>query len=223
MGESPAWTIATGTIIISVASTCITGLYAAFSGKNSQKLASASAFNSAVTAATFFTIREYVVSPTIGAATHYSRQRRGSLDENNNANLSWSGLRRHNLLDSGVSGAAVGGLLRGLTAGRRTTGPAAITAGMACVLLQAAYNELGIQRIKYVSNLSQQSETSAVTPEVPVEPSLSTRFLGVFGVRSLSDEELLVKFRRERETYLKKIEELERGLEADKMRDDEKR
>lgn len=93
---------------------------------------------------------------------------------------------------------------------------------MACVLLQAAYNELGIQRIKYVSKLSQQPGPNAVTPEVPTKPSLTTRLLGVLGVRSLSDEELLVKFRRERENYLKKIEELERELEADKVQNDDK-
>ncbi|KAJ7940460.1 hypothetical protein B0H13DRAFT_1938198 [Mycena leptocephala] len=231
MGESPVWTVLTGTVIISLASTCITGLYATFSGKtlkspqNHQNLAAASAFNSAITAATFFTIREYVVSPTIRAAVNHSPQQRGSIDNNINVasdNLSWSGLRKHNLLDSGVSGAATGGILRGLTAGRRTIGPAAITAGMACVLLQAAYNELGIQRIKYVSKLSQQRETSAALPETPVKPSLSTRILGTLGVRILSDEELLIKFRREREKHLKKIEQLERELEADREQNGEK-
>jgi len=90
---------------------------------------------------------------------------------------------------------------------------------MACVLLQAAYNELGIQRIKYVGRLSQVSETSPVPSETPAKPSLTTRILGVVGVRPLSDEELLVKFRREREKHSKKIQELEQELEAERERE----
>ncbi|KAJ7685353.1 hypothetical protein DFH06DRAFT_969222, partial [Mycena polygramma] len=184
-------------------------------------LASAAAFNSAVTAATFFTIREYIVSPTLGTAVLYSRQRRGDTEEPHNVdNLSWSSLRRHHLLDSGVSGAATGGILRGLMAGRRTVAPAAITAGMVCALLQAAYNELGIQRIKYVSKLPQSA--GVPIPEVPPTPSLTSRILGAVGVQLLTDEELLMKLKQGREKHLKKIAELERELEADKQREAEK-
>jgi hypothetical protein len=98
-------------------------------------------------------------------------------------------------------------------AGRRSIVPGAFTAGIACVLLQAAYNELGIQRIKYVGRISRQPDDSPVQTEAPAEPSLKTRFLGALGVRMLSDEELLAKFRREREIHLKKIQELEQELE----------
>ncbi|KAJ6597056.1 hypothetical protein DFH09DRAFT_110519 [Mycena vulgaris] len=214
MGESRAWTVATGTATIS--STCITGLYAAFSGKRQGNLAFASAFNSGVTAATFFTIREYVVSPTLGTAIGYSRERIGTADEANPTldQLSWSSLRKHDLLDSGVSGAATGGLLRGITSGRRTIASGALTAGIVCVLLQAAYNELGIQRIKYVGKISQPN-INEVPTYAPAKPSLTTRILGTFGVRMLSDEELLVKFRRERDVHLKKIQQLERELEEE--------
>ncbi|KAJ7905684.1 hypothetical protein B0H14DRAFT_2327258, partial [Mycena olivaceomarginata] len=183
-------------------------------------LATASAFNSAITAATFFTLREYLFSPTIRVAVDYSRQRRESIDQNviNAApdDLSWSGLRSRNLLDSGLSGAATGGILRGLTAGRRTVGPAAITAGMACVLLQAAYNEMDIQRIKYVGRLSQAPETVVVPVEKPTTPSVTARLLGLFGAKPLSDEELLAKLRREREKHLKRMQELEQDLEAER-------
>ncbi|KAJ7046978.1 hypothetical protein C8F04DRAFT_1062368 [Mycena alexandri] len=218
MGESPAWTIATGTVIISFASTCITGLYATFSGRGHQRLASASALNSAITAATFFTVREYIVSPTIGAVADYSHERRGEEAQNNTApreNLSWWSLRRHNLLDSGISGAATGGVLRGLTMGRRTVAPAAITAGIACVLFQAAYNELGIQRIKFVGKLSQQPK-AVPPPPTPAGPSLTARILGAIGVKTLSDEELLLRLKRERDKHLNKIEELEREVDAEK-------
>ncbi|KAJ7271950.1 hypothetical protein B0H12DRAFT_1215875 [Mycena haematopus] len=201
--------------------TCITGLYATFTGKSHQRLATASAFNSAVTAATFFTIREYLISPTIRVAVDYSGQRRESTHESDNAApeyLSWSGLRRHNLLDSGLSGAVTGGILRGLTSGRRTIGRAAITAGMACVLLQAAYNELGIQRIKYLGRLSQAPETSPVPPET-IKSSVASRILGLLGARPLSDEDLLSKYRREKDKHLKKIQELEQELEMERERE----
>ncbi|KAF8212058.1 hypothetical protein K438DRAFT_1805885 [Mycena galopus ATCC 62051] len=233
MGESSAWTVLTGTAVI--CNTCITGLYATFTGKINQKLATASAFNSAVTAATFFTIREYLFSPTIRAAFDLSGLRRQGIDEGDSTapdNLSWSGLRRHNLLDSGLSGAATGGLLRGLTCEphffilypsphfwKPTSGPTYHWArshnrwnGMR--LLQAAYNELGIQRIKYVGRLPQAPEV--VPLETPTKPAVTTRILGVLGVRFLSDEELLVKFRREREKHLQKIQELEQKLEAER-------
>ncbi|KAJ7172309.1 hypothetical protein C8R46DRAFT_143689 [Mycena filopes] len=221
MGESPAWTIATGTVIVSFASTCITGLYATFSGR-SQKLASASAVNSAITAGTFFTIREYVVSPTIGTVADYSREQRDGQVRNNDTapeNISWWSLRRHNLLDSGISGAATGGALRGLTAGRRTIAPAAITAGIACVLLQAAYNELRIQRIKYVGKLSQQPKAVPIPPPPNTGPPLTTRILGALGVKPLSDEELLLRLRRQREKHLTRIQQLEEELEAERKRD----
>ncbi|KAJ7709751.1 hypothetical protein B0H17DRAFT_236697 [Mycena rosella] len=217
MGESRAWTVATGTVTISVASTCVTGLYGAFAGKRHEHLAFASAFNSGVTAATFFTIREYVVSPTLGAAVNYSRERRETVDYKPTVDpLSWSSLRRHNLLDSAISGAATGGILRGIKSGRQAVAPGAVTAGIACVLLQAAYNELAIQRIKYIGKVSQHP-----TIAVPVEgPSLKTRILGAFGLKELSDEELLGKLRREREKHLRKIQELE--LEEDGKRNAEK-
>ncbi|KAJ7510042.1 hypothetical protein B0H11DRAFT_1957344 [Mycena galericulata] len=220
-----AATVATGTVIISVTSTCITGLYAAFAGKRHQNFAAASAFNSAVTAATFFSIREYLISPTIGIAVDYSRQRTATVGENHVTldDLSWSSLRRHNLLDSGVSGAATGSILRGLTAGRRTIIPAAFTAGLACVALQAAYNELDVQRIKYLGTRSPQPEINTVpAPKTTTsKPPLTTRILGTFGIRILSDEELLVKFKRERENHLKKIQELERELDEDSKRNAE--
>ncbi|KAJ7097770.1 hypothetical protein B0H15DRAFT_1007626 [Mycena belliarum] len=223
MGESRAWTVATGTVTISVASSCITGLYAAFSGKRRENLAFASAFNSAITAGTFFTLREYVVSPTIGAALDYSRKRKGTVDEVPDDlpagdHLSWSSLRRHNLLDSGISGAATGGILRSLQTGRRTVAPAALTAGIVCILLQAAYNELGIQRIRYVGKISRPPEISPAPPQDPPQPAFKTQILGMFGLKLLSDEELLGRYRRERDKHMKKIEELEQELEEDGRR-----
>ncbi|KAJ7063494.1 hypothetical protein C8F01DRAFT_1133239 [Mycena amicta] len=209
MGEphSRAWTVVSGTFLVSLASTCITGLYATFSSKTRPyaSLATAAAFNSAVTAATFFTIREYLVSPARAQIEGPPLQ---------NAQLSWSSLRRQNLLDSGISGLATGGLIRGLTAGRRVILPAALTVGAASVVLQAAYNELHVQRIKYIGQLSRPPPPE---PESVIEahkPPLRERILGALGVRTLSNEELLVKLTHERERHLKRIAELEVEKEA---------
>ncbi|KAJ6630597.1 hypothetical protein B0H10DRAFT_836527 [Mycena sp. CBHHK59/15] len=248
MGESRAWTVATGTIVTSVGSTCVTGLYATFKGTRHEHLALASAFNSAVSAATFFTIREYVVSPTISATVDYSRQRGEAVAENKATpeHLSWSRLRTHNLIDSGLSGAITGGILRGIVSGRRMTAPAAVTTGVACVILQAVYNELGIQRIKYVGKtlsqnspntllpspqdtLSPDAQTAWPAPDVTLQeeanaepaakPLVTARILGIFGVKMLSDDEILVKLKRQRDEHLVKIKELEKELEDDRKRD----
>ncbi|KAJ7444933.1 hypothetical protein FB451DRAFT_1056111 [Mycena latifolia] len=201
----------------------MTGLYAAFTGRRHKHLAFASAFNSGITAATFFTIREYFVSPALAVAVNYSRERSGTEgDKPAVDHLSWSSLRRNNLLDSAISGAATGGILRGLTSGRRTIAPGAFTAGLACVLLQAAYNELDIQRIKYVGKISRPPEISVVPTEAPSKLSLKTRILALLGVKLLSDEELLGKYRRERDIHLKKIQELEQEMEEDRRRNAEK-
>lgn len=74
------------------------------------------------------------------------------------------------MLDSAVSGAATGGLLRGwkctcipmslfvglkaesrCIAGPKAALPGAITVGAICTLLQLGYNEFGVQRLQYIS------------------------------------------------------------------------
>ncbi|KAJ7174016.1 hypothetical protein C8R43DRAFT_634420 [Mycena crocata] len=186
-----------------------------------EHLAFASAVNSAVTAATFFTIREYIVSPTIRVAVDSSRQRRPNV-EGDAGPLSWSSLRKEKLVDSGVSGAATGGMLRGMMAGRGTVAPAALTAGMACIILQAAYNEVRVQRIKYVGKISRPPKSNPVPTEAPSKQPLSSRILGFFGLKVITDEELLTRLKREREGHLKKIQELEREIEEDIKRNTEK-
>nr|GAT60083.1 predicted protein [Mycena chlorophos] len=196
------------TQLLALASTCFTGLYATFSARHKTRpyaqLATAAAVNSAITSATFFTIREYLVTP-IRAQIHDPPSR--------DAPLSWSELRQHRLVDSGISGLVTGGLLRGLTAGRRVILPAALTVGTASVLLQAAYNEIHVQRIKYVGRRTQTPPAPVVEPTR--KPPLRERLLNAFGVRTLTDEELLVRYKQERERHLQRIKELEVQLEKE--------
>lgn len=67
-------------------------------------------------------IREYVVSPTLVytlPGPQYARRRKvlgiaRPTDPNDNSEqVSWADMRRHKTLDSGISGAAAGGILRG--------------------------------------------------------------------------------------------------------------
>ncbi|KAF7304952.1 N2227 domain-containing protein [Mycena kentingensis (nom. inval.)] len=112
----------------------------------------------------------------------------------------------------GVSGLATGGLIRGVTAGRRTIIPAALMTGVACVALQAAYNELRVQRIKYIG------KRAAGPPIDDDKPPLADRILGALGVRPLSNEDVIEKLKRERERYLQKIERLEAQLADEQER-----
>jgi hypothetical protein len=98
--------------------------------------------------------------------------------------------------------------------------PGALTAGAICTLLQLAYNELGILRLKYVSRYPSPVQPLHHPPPVAVVPQKHTleRILITLGMRSLSDEEYLRKLKTTRDIHLKRIEELEleRQLEAEK-------
>ncbi|KAF7294750.1 WD-REPEATS-REGION domain-containing protein [Mycena indigotica] len=209
MGDEPnsrLWTVASGTFLAAFASTCLTGLYATFRSQPYARLATAAAFNSTVTAATFFSIREYLVIP----ARQQIQDSPPSPSE-----LSWTDLRTHHLVDSGISGVVTGGLIRGLTAGRRVVLPAALTVGAVSLVLQGAYNELHVQRIKYIGNASRQPTVVPVVVEPDKRP-LRQRMLEAVGIRTLSNEEILDKLKQERERHLARIAELEAELKTEK-------
>lgn len=107
--------------------------------------------------------------------------------------------------------------------------PGVVTAGLVCTMLQFAYNELGIARIKYVSRKLQpppqppasSTSTSAVPQPAPPapsqaddepKPSLSERVFTALGWHKVSDEQYLEKLRLKREMYLHRIAELEKEV-----------
>ena len=98
-----------------------------------------------------------------------------------------------------------------------------------CTLLQWCFNEFNIVRIRYVSanlvvpqygsvGVAQRSSTSIepLTPTamqpIPIETSTSRslidRMLSLFGER-VSDEKYLERLKRERDSHLRRIAELE--------------
>jgi hypothetical protein len=92
-----------------------------------------------------------------------------------------------------------------------------------CTLGQVVYNEMGVQRLKFISRRylvpSQPSTPSTVSelaePSVPKKPLLDRMIHGI-GINRLSDEEYLAQMREKRATYLRRIEKLEAQLEEDK-------
>ncbi|GLB34659.1 hypothetical protein LshimejAT787_0202240 [Lyophyllum shimeji] len=183
------------------------------------------AVNSGVTAVTFFSIREFVVSPLLVHTLPWPQyaRRRAALGVSPHPSdppqvaepPTISDLRKHKTLDSGLSGALTGGVLRGWKSGRKAVVPGALTVGALCTLLQLAYNEAGVIRLRYISGLNEPARaTSSTSPS----KSLGERFLGLFGVRQVTDEQYLVKLKATRDAHLTRIAELEQQLATEKQK-----
>lgn len=92
-----------------------------------------------------------------------------------------------------------------------------------CTLGQALYNEMGVQRLKFISRryfIPTQPPTSSTIselaePSVPTKPLLDRMIHGI-GINRLSDEEYLAQMREKRAACLRRIEQLEAQLEEDK-------
>ncbi|KAF8912109.1 hypothetical protein CPB84DRAFT_1957752 [Gymnopilus junonius] len=224
----------TKTVALATASALGTGVYTIFRKQpHTGLLVGIAAVNSGITAATFFSCREYFISPLLLLAApwqQYSRRRQelgiyaSSLPTEAG---SLSDLRTNKLLDSALSGAITGGLLRGLQASRRAVLPGMVTTGVVCTLLQYGFNELTVLRLRYISKLKEENRTAVVMPhsrprdasQVSTEsstPVLKT-LLSFLGVRPMSDEEYLAKMKRTRDAYLKRIAELELQVEVEKV------
>ncbi|KAH7926622.1 hypothetical protein BV22DRAFT_1104149 [Leucogyrophana mollusca] len=208
------------------------GLYGVFKGRAPGPLLVFSALNSGIAAATFLSIREYVVGPAL-TLTHpgkqYQARRRrlgglpASLDE---PSLTWFDLRTTNLLDSTISGAFAGGILNAWKRGRSGLVPGITTGAVMCAVLQWTFNEFDILRINYALRARATSTSAApalpinvVAPQLPkpvvAQPSesqpLLDRILSKLG-HKMSDEEYLKRMKAQRTAHLRRIEELEQEL-----------
>ena len=108
-----------------------------------------------------------------------------------------------------------------LLAGRRAILPGALTAGAVCTVLQLAYNELGVLRLKYISRHTKDPLVGRHLPSPPpiavvAQKPILERILVAFGMQPLSDEEYLTKLKYTRDIHLKRIKKLEQQLEAEK-------
>ncbi|PBL02383.1 hypothetical protein ARMGADRAFT_1158927 [Armillaria gallica] len=223
-GKAGWQTVIQGTVITSTTCAFITGAYGILNRfPNYAELSAAAAINSGATAATFFGIREYVISPVLirtVPGVQYARRRRDAgisqlpTDGDVPENVSWTEMRTNKLLDTGISGAITGGVLRGITTGRSAIVSGGITASIASTLVQLGYNELLVTRLKYVS----QQSTQSADPE-PRQNRWAERRATVmswFGLSKYSDEEFLESMKAQRSQYLARIGELERQLEKER-------
>ncbi|PSR83092.1 hypothetical protein PHLCEN_2v5896 [Hermanssonia centrifuga] len=213
MDPNAPLTVAQGTLF-----TC--DIYGTFKGWPIGPLAGSSALNGGIAAATFFSLREYIVSPLLLStvdAGQFSR-RKWELEAphekqpGRSERLTWWGMRARKLPDAAVSGAITGGVLYTLKRGRRGIIPGAVTASVACSVLQLAYNELGVMRVKYVSQrLEAENMPAPLEPKTP----LSQHVLKLFGMHQLSDEDYLEKLKHRREIALRQIAEIEKELKSE--------
>ena len=171
------------------------------------------------------------------------RETLASTEISTNSTVSWEAMRLHHSLDSALSGAFTGGvwntwrrtcpltcsqhptrlnvLFQGGTRGALT---GTIFGSVFCAVGQLLYNELSVQRVKFVVSrtspaasprLPLPSASEVTEPSVPKEP-LFDRIILAIGFKKVSDEQYLAKMREERAAYLQKIAELEAKLQADK-------
>ncbi|TFK55067.1 hypothetical protein OE88DRAFT_1653703 [Heliocybe sulcata] len=145
--------------------------------------------------------------------------------------------------DTAVSGAVTGSLLNAWKRGRAGIIPGAVTGSLACAFLQLSYNELSVQRLKYISRrlnkvrpaeaepkppvlVAQETQAPASIPEPPIESQSDSgseprkpaweRFIGLFGLSKITDDQYLERLKEERDAYIKRIRMLEERIEEEK-------
>lgn len=109
--------------------------------------------------------------------------------------------------------------------------PGVTTASIVCTLLQLAYNEVDIARVKYVSRMLKEAQTSpdvrpavsrplsppnppSVDEVVPRKPIME-RILTALGWHPVSNEEYVEKLKYKRDACLRRIAQLEVEKERD--------
>lgn len=107
--------------------------------------------------------------------------------------------------------------------GTRGTFTGMVFGSVFCTLGQVLYNEMGVQRLKFISRrypipsqpLTPSTVSGLAEPSVPKKPLLDRIIYGI-GINRLSDEEYLAQMREKRAAYLRRIEKLEAQHEEDK-------
>ncbi|KAH9043282.1 hypothetical protein EDB85DRAFT_1855748, partial [Lactarius pseudohatsudake] len=151
------------------------------------------------------------------------RETPASIETSSNSAVTWGAMRLHHTLDSALSGGLTGGIWNTWRRGTRGALSGMMFGSAFCAVGQLLYNELGVQRVKYVSRTSLAASprpplpsASRITePLAPKEP-LFDRMIHAIGLKKVSDEEYLAQMRAQRATSLQRIAELEAKLQADK-------
>ncbi|KAL1706879.1 hypothetical protein EV121DRAFT_289061 [Schizophyllum commune] len=187
----------------------VTGLHGIWTNRPQYTVATGlAAANSGVTAATFFSLRELVIRPLL--RDHIPPP---------------SSVRRENLIESGVSGALTGGLLRGIRSGPPAAVSGALILGTLTTSLQYAFNAVRATPPPTTStstSISSNDPTSPIssnTSPAPKTPAhrLTDALLALFGVYPITLEEQIASLKRKRDAHVRKIREIEErlGLERD--------
>ncbi|KAG9226174.1 hypothetical protein CCMSSC00406_0005085 [Pleurotus cornucopiae] len=228
MDPTAVSTIAQGTLVLhlpAAISAFVTGLNGIWRRHpNYGILAGAAAMNSGLTAFTFFGIREFAISPLLVSSLstkEYQRWRRAleplSSDIAEQSPVSWGDLRRQKLLDSAVSGALTAGSLRALKTGPKGILSGAVAGATVCAILQYSYNEIGVQRLKYITR-PQSSQSKPTTP-VDDKTSVFERVLSSLGIDRVPDDKYLIMLKDRREKHLRRIQELEAQIAQEESLD----
>jgi len=212
--ERPVKRVVRYTIIASTASAIGTGIYGAFKHSNGRSpgfLAASAALNTGIASATFFSIREYAVTPALASALPLARMKSPEIPSDS---LTWSALRMNHLLDTCISGGITGGLLHSIRAGVRGILPGTTTGAFACTLLQLLYNEVGILRLKWVARSLGEFHQAE-----PVPPSTFERIFAAFGLQKLSDDAYLTLLKQSRARYIARINQLQVEMEREEAKE----
>ncbi|KAI0054019.1 hypothetical protein FA95DRAFT_1600518 [Auriscalpium vulgare] len=200
----------------------VAGTYAIARGRGqgvATIFAASAALNCGIAGATFFSLREYAVKPVLVSTLPFKQYARRRMlreewpsDSPPLANLTWWDMRTHCVPDSMLSGAFTGSILNAWRRGSRGVLPGLAFGALGCSIVQLLYNEVEVQRVKYVSRTLREASTRAAEPVESPETKrpFIERVKGLFGMKTLSDDEYLEQLKADRDRFLTRIAELER-------------
>ena len=102
--------------------------------------------------------------------------------------------------------------------GYRRALPGAITSALLCSTVQLIGNEIGVQRVKYVSRRRAPNQKTSAVETPPSESWMQLLFRSI-GFQRVAQDEYLSRLKRERDAYLARIAELEKRIEEEKRRE----
>ncbi|KAF9645296.1 hypothetical protein BDM02DRAFT_3120436 [Thelephora ganbajun] len=227
MDQSAPFTVAKGTTLTTLAGGFLWAIRGTVKGVPALGLyASSAALSSGIAGVTFFSIREYLISPLFVStfnANQYVRQRQArvigvDVSEEPLPSPTFGEMRFTHVPDTTVSGAIAGALLTSWKSGYRRALPGAVTSALFCATLQLIGNELGVQRVKYVSGRQISNQTAQAVDNSPSESWTQLLFRSI-GFQRVAQDEYLSRLKRERDAYLARIAELEKQIEEEKRRE----
>jgi hypothetical protein len=89
--------------------------------------------------------------------------------------------------------------------------PGFTTGSLVCTILQLAYNETGVARLKYIHSISNVERDHDSSRQLEYKE----RVMGLLGIQKISDEEYLKRLKRKRDIYLQQIKILEQEQEKE--------